>query len=72
MRANKGRRYKYVNIVAMTGIRFDLELACSQRKKNNTLIIAEKIKQNSSSWVAKFFLAKNKIILQVGQLMWSK
>lgn len=59
-------------MVAVTGVRFDSELACSQGKKNNTLIISEKIKQTSSSWVAKFFLAKNKIILQVGQLMWSK
>ena len=42
IRANKGRGY--VNIVAVTGMRFDSELACSQGKKNNTLIISEKIK----------------------------
>lgn len=71
IRANKGRRYKYVNIVAVTGVRFDPELAQSQGKKPNTLIISEKNKVDHF-FTGSFFLAKNKIISQVGQLMWSK
>lgn len=43
-RANKGRGYKYVNIVSVTGVRFDPELAYSQGKRTNTLIISENIK----------------------------
>lgn len=56
----------------MTSVKFVSELAYRQGEKDNTLIISENIKWNSSSWVAKFILAKNKIILQVGQLMWSE
>lgn len=56
----------------MTGIRFDPELACSQGKRNQHINYIRKNKVDQFFIGSEVFLAKNKIILQVGQLIWSK